>query len=69
MLWHFALPASPPPWILSSLLGNKAGLALLLKLIGKKNDEIPALSILSSVMGGNEDSSGLLGSILGAVLK
>lgn len=55
--------------ILSSLLGNKTGLALLLKLIGKKNDEIPALSILSNVMGGKEDSSGLLGSILGAVLK
>ena len=41
---------------------------LLLKLIGKKSDEIPALSVLQNLLGGKEDS-GLLGSILGAVLK
>ena len=54
--------------LLSSLLGSKNGVALLLKLIGKKSDEIPALSVLQNLLGGKEDS-GLLGSILGAVLK
>ena len=54
--------------LLSSLLGSKTGLNLLLKLIGRKSDEIPALGALLGAADGSGDAS-LLGSLLGGVLK
>ena len=54
---------------LSSLLGNSAGTSLLLKLIGRKADEIPALGSLLGAASGKDDDAGLLGAILGSVLK
>lgn len=55
--------------LLSSLLGNSAGTSLLLNLIGKKADEIPALGALLGAASGKEEDSGLLGALLGSVLK
>lgn len=55
--------------LLSSLLGSSAGVSLLLRLIGKKTDEIPALGALLGAADGKEDDSGLLGTILGSILK
>ena len=55
--------------LLSSLLGNSAGTSLLLSLIGKKADEIPALGALLGAANGKEDDAGLLGTLLGSVLK
>ena len=53
---------------LLSLLGSKAGVALLLKLIGRKADEMPALGALLGAASGKEDGN-LLGTLLGSVLK
>ncbi|MBR0208288.1 MAG: hypothetical protein IJQ43_05285 [Oscillospiraceae bacterium] len=55
--------------LLSSLLGSSAGTSLLLSLIGRKADEIPALGALLGAANGKEDDSGLLGALLGSVLK
>ena len=54
--------------ILSSLFGNSGGVSSLLGLIGKKKDELPALSaILGS--SGKDDGAGLVGTILGSIIK
>ena len=55
--------------LLSSLLGSSAGVSLLLKLIGKKTDEMPALGSLLGAISGKENDTGMLGTILGSVLK
>ena len=58
--------------LLSSLLGSSVGTNLLLSLIGKKTDEIPALDLLLGAVNGKDDkddNSGLLGTLLGSILK
>ena len=61
--------------LLSSLLGSSVGTNLLLSLIGKKADEIPALDLLLGAANGKDDKddkddkTGLLGSLLGSILK
>ncbi len=55
--------------LLSALLGSKTGVNLLLKLIGRKSDEIPALGALFGAANGREEDAGLLGALLGSVLK
>ena len=55
--------------LLSTLLGSSAGTSLLLKLIGRKADEIPALGVLLGAADGSEEDSGLLGTLLGSLLK
>ena len=55
--------------VLSALLGNGTGVKLLLKLIGKKSDEMPALGALLGAATGKEEDAGLLGTLLGSVLK
>ena len=55
--------------LLSSLLGSSVGTNLLLSLIGKKTDEIPALSALLGAADGKDDKTGLLGTLLGSILK
>ena len=53
---------------LVSLLLKVGGVALLLKLIGRKADEMPALGALLGAANGKEDG-GLLGTLLGSVLN
>ena len=55
--------------LLSALLGSKTGVKLLLRLIGRKKDEIPALGALLGAANGKEEDAGLLGTLLGSVLK
>lgn len=61
--------------LLSSLLGSSVGTNLLLSLIGKKADDIPALDLLLGAVNGKDDKddkddkTGLLGSLLGSILK
>ena len=58
--------------LLSSLLGSSVGTNLLLSLIGKKTDEIPALDLLLGAVNGKDDKddkTGLLGTLLGGILK
>ncbi len=54
--------------LLSSLLSSSSGESLLLNLIGRKADDMPALGALLGAASGKEDS-GLLGTLLGSVLK
>ena len=54
---------------LSSRRGSSGGTDVRASRTGKKTDEIPALSALLGAADGKDDKTGLLGTLLGSILK